>query len=112
VSKRIYRLHLIESAYVGPKEPNLTFPPGETLQMPERITEWSFEEVAAGIVITHRNPRALTREVSDGRGATKRVETPNGQVWQTLVPWANVRDVQYEDEVASVPVQQKMKGAA
>jgi hypothetical protein len=111
VSKRIYRIHTIEAAFVGPQEPNSTFPPGETLQMPERAAEWSFEENTAGVLITHRNPRAASRDVPDGdKGGKKRELTPNGQVWQTLVPWANVRDVQYVEEVLQPAA--KLKGAA
>lgn len=107
MSKRIFRVHTFEAVYVGPKEPNATFPPGETMQMPDRATEWSFEAAEHGVVITQKNPRATHREV-----AGKKVPTPLGQVWQTLVPWSNVRDVQYEEEPIAASAQTKIKGAA
>lgn len=116
MSKKIFRIHTFESVFVGPKEPNTTFPPNETHQMPERALEWTFEELPAGILITQKNPRATTRDVSDGRGAMKKQPTPNGQVWRTLVPWPNVRDVQYEEEVVTAPrvkvIDAPSKGAA
>lgn len=110
--RRIYRIHTMQSVFVGPKEPNETFPPRETLDNADRLPEWSFEETERGILITQRNPRALSREIHDGRGATKRILTPQGQVWRTLVGWGNVRDVQYEDEPIAAPAAKPTKGAA
>lgn len=106
---KIIRVHTRETVYVGPTEPERSFPPNETLQLPDRAPEWSFVENAMGdVIITHRNPRARKMDV-DG----KKVETPHGQVWVTRVPASNVLDVQYAFEAAPAPTAQtKIKGAA
>lgn len=106
---KIIRVHTRESVYVGPTEPERSFPPNETMQFPDRASEWAFVENAMGdVVITHRNPRAKWMDVGG-----KKVATPNGQVWVTRVPAGNVLDVQYEFEAVAPPAAQtKIKGAA
>ena len=106
---KIIRVHTREAVYVGPTEPERTFPPADTLNFVERVKEWTLEENDRGdVIITHRNPRARHMDVGG-----KKLETPNGQVWVTRVPAGNVLDVQYEFEAVAPPAAQtKMKGAA
>lgn len=105
MSKKIIRVHTVEPVYVGPKEPDISFPPSDTLTHPERLTEWTFaDDDIGGVIITHRNPRAKELVVNG-----KKIPTPDGQVFVTRVGAGNLRDVQYEFEPIAPA---KTKGAA